>query len=74
MSLSSKVILQYETTESLENYEITNCQMKFKAVEEQGLLHETDFLSEMSDSNSEDMEYDNDKMQSFEDEREANHE
>jgi hypothetical protein len=34
MSLSSKVILQYETTESLENYEITNCQMKFKAVEE----------------------------------------
>lgn len=37
-------------------------------------MHETDFLSEMSDSNSEDMEYDNDKMQSFEDEREANHE
>lgn len=37
-------------------------------------MHGNYFLSDIGDSNSEDMGYDNDKMQNFEDEREANHE
>lgn len=37
-------------------------------------MQEAHFLSEMSDSNSEDTEYDYNDTKSFESEREANHE
>ncbi len=74
MNLSSKVILHHETTESLDSYNKTNCQMKFKASEDSGLMQEAHFLSEMSDSNLEDTDYDIDKVQTSENERETNHE